>query len=102
MQLPGRSSVISVELQAGGNSLCLYLTECSFDLTEGHPGQLVYTFVIDVLSTSHSYISTFQHFCCYSIGIYNISVTEPVDRPGVQIPQHPAGAEGFGASQSGI
>jgi hypothetical protein len=44
-QLPGRSLVISRELQAG----VLLLPP-----PEGHPGQLAYTFVIRILSTSRT------------------------------------------------
>jgi hypothetical protein len=52
-QLPGRSSVISGELQEGRNFRIAYVyvwLEYSYDHPEGHPGQLVYTFVIRILS----------------------------------------------------
>ncbi len=64
-QLPGRSSVISGELQAGGIAYVYVWLECSYDSSEGQPGQLAYTFVIRILSTSYTYISTFS-VCCYS------------------------------------
>jgi hypothetical protein len=39
------------ELQAGGNSMCLCLLECSNDSPEGNlgSGQLAYTFVIRII-----------------------------------------------------
>jgi hypothetical protein len=57
-QLPGRASVISGELQAGGNNICLCLTG-ELLLREGHPGQLAHTFVIRILTTS--FAPKFQH-----------------------------------------
>jgi hypothetical protein len=52
-QLPGRSSVISGQLQAGGNSIFYVWLECPyFNPPEGLPGQIVYTFVICILWTS--------------------------------------------------
>ncbi len=53
------------ELQAGGNSICLCFWSALMTPPEGHPGQLAYTFVICIISTSHTQISTFL-VCCYS------------------------------------
>jgi hypothetical protein len=47
-------AVKSGELQAAGNSICLCLTECSYDPPEGNPGQLAYAFGIRLLSTSRT------------------------------------------------
>jgi hypothetical protein len=64
-QLPGRSSVISGELQAGGIVYVYVWRECSYDPPKGQSGQLVHTFVNHILMTSCTYISTFS-VCCYS------------------------------------
>jgi hypothetical protein len=56
-QLPGRATVVSGELLAGGNSLCLCLAAVLLRPPEGHPGQLEYTFdsvEIRILSTSRT------------------------------------------------
>jgi hypothetical protein len=45
-QLPGRASVLSGELQAGGNSLNLCLCSYAPPPPEGHPVRHAYTFVI--------------------------------------------------------
>jgi hypothetical protein len=59
-QLPGRAFVISGELQAGGNSICLCLTGVPYEPLEGHSGQHAYTFVIRILSTSLTSVLIFS------------------------------------------
>ncbi len=52
-QPPDRVSVINGELQAGGNGTFVYVSlEYSEDRPEGHSGQLAYTFLIHIQSTS--------------------------------------------------
>jgi hypothetical protein len=54
---PGISSVISGELQAGGNSIHLGWLECCYDPPEGHPGQLVYCgYLYIIIHTENSYM----------------------------------------------
>ncbi len=60
----GRASVISGELQAGGNSTCLCLTGVLLWPPEAHPGQHAYTFGIRILSTTLSSFSIFSLCCC--------------------------------------
>ncbi len=52
--------LLSGELQAGGNSICVVWLECSYDPPEGQPGHLAYTFVIYILSTSLTAVSFFS------------------------------------------
>jgi hypothetical protein len=78
---PGRSSVISGELQARGNSICL----CSYAPPPPRrpldTGQLPYTFVIHILSTYRSNCNFKFSVCCYSRylfwWVYGVSSPNP-------------------------
>jgi hypothetical protein len=68
-QLPGRASVISGELQAGGGIVYVQVwLECPYDPPEGHPGQHAYTFLIHVLSMYLTSVSIFS--VCAALGVY--------------------------------
>jgi hypothetical protein len=79
-QLPGRSSVISGSCRLRGISYVYVWLECSYDPPKGQSGQLAHTFVIHILLTSCTYISTFS-VCCYSrylsrwISVYHLSLS---------------------------